>query len=946
MRFYEDPMKTSENRLSPRSYYIPGGISKYILLNGKWRFKYFDDERNSSGEIKDFDEVSVPSCWQNTGYENPNYSNLRYPFPYDPPYVPDKNPCAVYERDFDLEDISGKAYFIAEGISSMGEIYVNGDYIGFTQGSHLPAEFDITKSVNLGKNTIKIKVYKWCCGSYLEDQDQFRCNGIFRDCAIILRPLDHIFDPSVRTENGKIIVDAEKEAEISVFDGEGNKIFECRGEKAEINVESPVFWNAEKPYRYKVLLKRNGEEITLYTTFRTIEISSDKELLINGVSVKLRGVNHHDTSALNGWAQSNEELLKDLKLMKQLNINCIRTSHYPPTPYFIEKCEEMGFYVILETDIESHGTIERLPNTPYDFDVEDSAWLCTKPEWEKEHVERMKRAVSYYKNFGCIIMWSTGNESGHGANHEKMIEYLRSLKDGRLIHCEDASRRASVENNYKIAERADVFSWMYPSIDGIKKQLENKELNLPIFFCEYAHAMGNGPGGVVDYNDLIDENPKLIGGCIWEWADHTALKNGVPCYGGDFDGELTNDGNFCCDGMVFYDRTLKAGSLEVKAAYQPMKAQFDGKALKIRNRLDFTDLNEYDLLLNISADGKTVSEKTIKISAKPHETVSLTPEIPVLKVTLGAFLTVSLIKDGYEYAHSQFELNCEKEKENSTEKPAKAEELDDKIIFSGDNFKYEFSKCYGNFTDIEINGEKQICAIPEFTAIRAYTDNERHFEKLWYNWGESLEEQFTKIYSTEFKNGVISVSGSLAGVSRIPYLRFILKITVNERGRINYNFSADIRESAPWLQRFGMELRLPKESNEFSYFAYGPIESYCDLKEGAKIGLYESTAQKEYVNYIKPQEHGNHFDCRELKIGKMKIGSENSFEINVSEFSVHNLIKAKHINELEKDGFIHLRIDYRDSGIGSASCGPKLPDRYMLNEKKFDFNFYIEPKLN
>ena len=377
-----------------------------------------------------------------------------------------------------------------------------------------------------------------------------------------------------------------------------------------------------------------------------------------------------------------------------------------------------------------------------------------------------------------------------------------------------------------------------------------------------------------------------------------------------------------------------------------MKAQFDGKALKIRNRLDFTDLNEYDLLLNISADGKTVSEKTIKISANPHETVSLIPEIPVLKVTLGAFLTVSLIKDGYEYAHAQFELNCEKEKENSTEKPAKAEELDDKIIFSGDNFRYEFSKCYGNFTDIEINGEKQICAIPEFTAIRAYTDNERHFEKLWYNWGESLEEQFTKIYSTEFKDGVISVSGSLAGVSRIPYLRFILKITVNERGRINYNFSADIRESAPWLQRFGMELRLPKESNEFSYFAYGPIESYCDLKEGAKIGLYESTAQKEYVNYIKPQEHGNHFDCRELKIGKMKIGSENSFEINVSEFSVHKLIKAKHINELEKDGFIHLRIDYRDSGIGSASCGPKLPDRYMLNEKKFDFNFYIEPKAN
>ena len=945
MRFYEDPLKTSENRLSPRSYYIPGGVSEYISLNGEWKFAYFSDEKESEN-IKFEEKTTVPSCWQNTGTENPNYTNARYPFPYDPPYVPDINPCAVYERDFEIKNIIGKTYFVLEGVSSLGEIFVNGRYIGFTQGSHLPAEFDISEFINKGKNTIRVKVYKWCCGSYLEDQDEFRCNGIFRDCYLLLRPTDHIVDPEVYTKDNTVYVNAKKDCEIELFDNSDKLLASAKGEKAEFKIEDPIFWNAEKPYRYKVVLKRNGEEITLHTLFRTIEISDTFALLINGTKVKLHGVNHHDTDPTKGWAQDNNSLLYDLKLMKKLNINCIRTSHYPPTPFFMEKCEELGFYVILETDIESHGALYRLPYRPYHFDVEDSAWLCQDPKWEKEFVERMKRAAEYYKNYGCIIMWSTGNESGHGVNHEKMIEYLRTLNDGRLIHCEDASRRARAEGEYSIARRADIFSWMYPSRDIIGEFVKNEEINMPVFFCEYAHAMGNSPGGVCDYDELFESSDKLIGGCVWEWADHTAFdKNGVPSYGGDFEGELTNDGNFCCDGMVFYDRSLKAGSLEIKTAFQPLKTNFENGILTVLNRFDFTNLKEFELVTEIGADKEILERKIRKIDLAPHEKAEIKIEIPKIKASLGAFLTVRLLKDDYEYAVSQHLLDFEKIKPEISNTFCETLETESEIIFKGDNFKYTFQRSSGNFSDIEIMGKKQIVKPPVLSALRAYTDNERNAKRLWVHDGESLEEQFSKIYSAVVKNNKIIVKGSLAGISRLPYLRYEMKISADKSGVITYDFKGKIRDNAPYLQRFGMEFTLPSSSYEFSYFGYGPQESYCDMYKGASLGFYESNVRHEYVNYIRPQEHGNHFGCKDLNIGNMKFSAETSFECNVSEFKAEDLIKADHINKLKKDGYIHLRIDYKDSGIGSASCGPALPEIYTLNEKDIDFKFYIIPNI-
>ena len=520
MRFYENILKTSENRINPTSYCIPSGISECINLNGEWNFAYFSRDIDVPERIEKWDKIPVPSCWQLQGYENPNYTNTNYPYPVDPPYVPDDNPCGVYNREFTVDKKWGRLYFVFEGVSSCASLYINDRYVGFTQGSRLQAQFDITDFISDGRNTVTVKVLKWCVGSYLEDQDAFRYNGIFRDVYILQRPEKHITDVEIipNEKSFNIKLDGKADVKISadnkvLFEGEMDNELSFAPEK-------PVLWNAEKPYLYDIELARNGEILRFKSGLRSVKISENYELLINGVSVKLHGVNHHDTSKYRGWCQTDEELRQDLLLMKKLNINCVRTSHYPPTPKFIGMCDEIGLYVVCETDIETHGFLRRLPNVGYRFDMESNAWPATMSDWKDEHIERMKRMVEVFKNNPCIIMWSTGNESGHGCNHLEMIKWTRSRDNSRLIHCEDASRKGQFHN-------ADVFSWMYPGYSDLENKALTDDVNMPIFLCEYSHAMGNGPGDVWDYNELFDKYPKLIGGCIWEWADHVVTVDGV-----------------------------------------------------------------------------------------------------------------------------------------------------------------------------------------------------------------------------------------------------------------------------------------------------------------------------------------------------------------------------------------------------------------------------------
>ena len=937
MRIYENPQKTSENRLSPRSWYIPEGKSEYHILNGDWRFAYFCRDIDVPEEISHWDTIPVPSCWQLLGYEDPNYTNVAYPYPLDLPYVPDDNPCGIYEREFTV-DKWGQVYFVLEGVSSCAFVYVNGRYVGFTQGSHIQAEFDITNFVHSGENTLRVKVLKWCCGSYLEDQDFFRFNGIFRDCYLLQRPQGHITDVQIIPNEQNIDIRFDGSATVRIF-AENVLLHSENAENAcHFTPENPILWNAEKPFLYTVELERCGEVLRFYTGLRSIAISSDHELLINGVSVKLHGVNHHDTSKHRGWCMTDEELLQDLLLMKKLNINCIRTSHYPPTPRFAQLCDQLGFYVILEADLETHGfqcRVVPIQGEPYDPDSND--WPCSRPEWKKEFVERMERSVEYFKNSPCVIMWSTGNESAHGTNHVAMIRYLHSRDSSRLVHCEDACRRGETRNS-------DVCSRMYLSLSDLKNMAECYNMDQPVFLCEYCHAMGNGPGDVYDYNELFDQYPKLIGGCIWEWADHVVCKGDVQCYGGDFPGELTNDGNFCCDGMVFADRSLKAGSLEIKAAYQPIRTRLEDGVLHIYNRLDFTDLQEYSLILQIEEDGKIIHSETMCLPLAPHCWAQIPVEYTQKVCKLGAHLNCRLVKDGDIVAQTQHPLPVIRQ-QAPLGTPAFAEENESAIILSGENFRYTFDKHYGTFTSLVKNGKELLADRVRLTLYRAPTDNDRKIQGRWGHPdprnGENLNLLFSKVYSVTLQENTVAVDGSLCGISRLPALRYQAHYTVFSDGRIDVSLDAKIRESLFWLPRLGFELALQPENNRFTYYGHGPHESYIDMLHASPVGLYESTAQDAYVPYVRPQEHGNHYGVRYLSVGELQVESQTPFECNVSCYSTEALTKAQHTDELQADGNIHLRIDYKVSGLGSNSCGPVLEEKYRLDEKEIHFAFSL-----
>ncbi len=816
-------------------------------------------------------------------------------------------------------------------------LYINGKYVGFTQGSHLQAEFDITDFVTQGENTVRVIVYKWCCGSYLEDQDAFRFNGIFRDCYILQRPVNHIVNIDISANESVISIKADSSCDISVYTEDGTEISRVNGTFSEVMPENPILWNAEKPYLYTVKFSKDGEEIIKKIGMRTIEISDKYELLINGRSVKLHGVNHHDTNKYNGWCQTNDELLHDLKLMKELNINCVRTSHYPPTPYFIELCDQMGFYVVLETDIETHGFLRRYANVDYSFDVDNGEWPCDMPNWKNEHIERMERAYELFKNQCSVIMWSTGNESGHGVNHISMINRLRTKNDGRLIHCEDACRKGDYSN-------MDILSFMYHDIPTMIKFAEDDEIKLPYFLCEYAHAMGNGPGDVWEYNEIFNKYPKLIGGCIWEWADHTVVVDGVQKYGGDFEGELTHDENFCCDGMVFANREFKAGTYEVKAAYQPLHTEFNDGLLTVLNRFDFTNLNECELKYTIEADGKVFKEKALILNVEPHKSCNIAIDIPKsITCKLGAYITCRLYKNGYEIAVTQHKLSVELINAANSDAILIPTENEYEIVFKDDRFEYTFSKHYGNFISIKVDGEEYIADKMDFTAWRAPTDNDRSIKVFWGNYniwqGENLDTSFNKVYQCCLKDNTINVKGSLSGVSRAPYMKYDYNVTVFNDGKIEFAFDGNIRDNVFWLPRFGLEFSMPTPNAAFSYFGYGPYESYCDMHHASTIGLYHSDAQKEYVPYIKPQEHGNHTGVKQLNFKNISFKSDCGFDCNVSCYSSKQLTAASHTDELNNSGKTYVRIDYKNSGLGSNSCGPVLAEKFRLKEKTVNFSF-------
>ena len=937
MREYENLSVLQIGRAPERAHYIPyeslekalrgdREASAYFMnLNGTWDFRYFERDIDLPEQIDVWDNIPVPGNWQMYGYDKPYYTNVNYPHPVDPPYVPDDNPMGVYRRIFTLPEgwAARRTFVMVEGVNSCMHLYVNGQFVGMSQGSHLPAEFELTSYLKEGENELVVQVRKWCAGSYLEDQDFFRLSGIFRDVYLLSRDTDCLWDLEIQADDKEIRC----AYEYVLYDGE----------TPVASLNNPILWNAEKPHLYTAVIQHGSEYIPQKIGMRKVETSPQGELLINGVSVKLKGVNHHDTHPLYGHHIPDGELRTELMLMKQLNINCIRTSHYPPTPLFLELCDELGFYVVDETDIEIHGFATR--NRGAGYDIENPDWICGQADWREAFVERARRMVERDKNHACVIMWSLGNESGYGENHAAMSEWIRGRQTGRLIHYEGANL---VDN----PDTVDVVSYMYPSLKRVEELAQNDDMR-PVFLCEYSHAMGNGPGDLADYWALFYKRPKLIGGCIWEWADHTVNKDGVCLYGGDF-GEETDDGNFCCDGLVFADRTLKAGSLEAKAVYQYMDTAWEDGALKVTNLYDFTNLNEYVLHWEVEADGTVVQAGTEVLDIPPHTAKSVTLPLQSPDICrLGCHLNISLRdKNGFEVAAQQHALPVPVEKGEPVGASAVSiTEEGEHFRISGPGFSYLFSRQYG--VPEQLDGRLAVPA--KLSVWRAPTDNDRRVKYQWgyidgdNQSGENYNRLYSKVYDCTADGNTIQVDGSLSGIARKPFARYQAVYAFYDDGSVSVEMDVAVKDTAPYLPRFGFEFKLPKTAGAFAYYGMGPGENYRDLCHYTKVGRYQSSASDTYVPYIMPQEHGNHTQTTWLQMANgLAFTAETPFEFQVSNYTAEMLTSARHTDELSEDDFVNVRVDYKVSGIGSNSCGPELLEQYRLSEKSFHFGFRIQ----
>ncbi len=929
MRKYEKLEYIHHNTLSPRAYYIPYDTAEkalagdksqsdyYMLLNGDWDFAFFSRDIDCPDVIENWDIISVPSCWQMQGYEKPYYTNINYPYPVNPPYVPDDNPVGVYRKIVNISNHKAnfENYIVFEGASSCIELFVNGEYVGFSTVSHCMSEFKI--NLKPGDNEIIAKVYKWCVGSYLEDQDFFRNNGIFRDVYILSRPEGHLHDVD-------IAFDAK-----GIYCNYDYKLYDADGLAADL--DNIILWNAEKPYLYTAIIERAGEFIPFKIGFRSQGVSCEGELLINGVAVKLKGINHHDTHPLKGYTMSYEDMKNDLLLMKKLNINCIRTSHYPPHPDFICLCDELGFYVVDEADLETHGFSTRTLKIEYDTNI---IWPCKNPMWKDAFLDRAERLYERDKNHTSVIMWSLGNESNYGENFAHMSNLIKSRdsKKGitRLVHYENAYNNEGATDPSAV----DVVSRMYASQWEIQNYFEQTCDTRPFFLCEYCHAMGNGPGNLYDYWRFIESNPQMIGGCIWEWADHVAADdNGRLCYGGDF-GEETHDSNFCCDGLVMSDRSLKAGSLEAKSVYQPLKTEYENGVLRLFNKYDFTDFSEFEFRYELLCDESVIKHECFSVGAAPHTFVDINLDFPKTDSRYGTYLNIYMIdKNGYERAFTQHKVEdtCFV---NHNGKGAKINCDGEFAIVSEKGFEHRFNLHYGHIEKFQGLNETPM----KLSVWRAPTDNDMYAKLDWY--AERYDRLYSKIYETAVQDNNIFVKGALATVSKPPFLDYSCIYSFYEDGSVLVDFRAKFDQKRTFLPRLGFEFKT--KSSEFEYFGYGPNESYVDMHHGSKMGMYKSNAKMEYVDYIKPQEHGNHYNTKYLKLGDYEIISQEGFEFNVSEYSTAELSSKAHNFELKKDEYVNVRIDCAVSGIGSGSCGAQLVDCYRCNNEEFAMKFLIK----
>ena len=1004
-RYYEDLDFLHEHTMPPRAYYIPASrrmedlvehreaSDRVQMLNGMWKFRYFEsiyDVRDafyeSGYDTSDFDEIPVPGVWQMAGYDTHQYTNFRYPFPFDPPYVPQDIPCGAYVHTFSYakDKKAPKVYLNFEGVDSCFYVWVNGVYTGYSQVSHATSEFDVTDVIEEGENTIAVLVLKWCDGSYLEDQDKFRMSGIFRDVYLLKRPEKAVQDYRITTEIteacAKITLDIsyyqETPVTVSVEDAAGTVAAQTEISKAgtvTLEIVNPELWNTEHPYLYTLILQSADETIVDAIALRTVAIQN-RVLYFNGQAIKLRGVNRHDSDPVTGFTVDVAKIKKDLTLMKEHNFNAIRSSHYPNAPYFYQMCDRYGFLVCDEADIEAHGPfmLYRKEDTDYNRFKKWNEKIADDPAWEQAILDRVKRMVARDKNRFCIIFWSMGNESAYGCNFEKALAWTKKYDPSRITQYESARYR-----NYDVTydySNLDLYSRMYPALSEIEEYLE-KDGSKPFLLVEYCHSMGNGPGDLEDYFQIIQKDARMCGGFVWEWCDHAVAhglaENGKTkyYYGGDH-GETIHDGNFCMDGLVYPDRTPHTGLLEYKNVYRPVRVvSYDEKTgrLVLHNYMDFDDISDYaDILYEITVDGLCVQKGVLdEVSIAPHSDGVMTLKLDIpqsgkvyLKLRYQLKKELPLLPAKHELGFDEVLLaNVDGRNQTAVKWLAEAEEkneisvseTDTEITLKASDFTYAISKRTGLFTKLQYAGRDYLNHPMELNIWRAPTDNDMYIRAKWEN--AHFHEAYTRAYKVETiqnQYGVIVMShvGVVAPtVQKILDVELVWK--VESSGRITASMEVSKDAEFPELPRFGVRVFFNKNLSEASYYGMGPQESYRDKHRAASHGLYRSAVKDLHEDYIMPQENGSHFDCDYVELYNGRYGiaavSETPFSFQASNYTQEMLAQAKHNYELEESDSTVLCIDYALNGIGSNSCGPEVLAAYRFDEKEFQFGFTLVP---
>lgn len=1012
----------------PRSYYIPYATpeeakadireesGRFKLLSGcKWAFSYFESFEDIPDSITDatadtagWSKLPVPSNWQLHGYDKPQYSNTRYPFPIDPPFVPKNTPAGVYALDFTVHDDIDmfNKYIVFEGVDSCLYLYINGKFVGYSQISHMLAEFDITEFLHKGKNRLTAIVAKWCDGSYLEDQDKWRMSGIFRDVYLLVRPRGHVGDVEVGTEvaenyrEATVKVDIEtsiaEDSIVTLFDPSGEKLettlFDGSGH-AEFKVDNPRLWSAEYPELYKVIIESGDEFITVPVGIRTVKIENGV-FYFNGRNIKLKGVNRHDFNCKNGYVCSVADLKKDIVLMKRHNINAIRTSHYPNDPKFYRLCDELGMYVICEADVEAHGfgwPSYNNRNMPITRAVRGT--IADDPAWEAQITERVRIMVENFKNSPSIFSWSMGNESGYGCNFEKALNETKQRDPSRITHYESCIGSTTETELFLSShpESLDTVSRMYPAIDwceNILKAMEEHSYSRPLILCEYCHAMGNGPGDLADYWELIKRSDRFMGGFVWEWFNHGLYagkaQNGKVkyLYGGDF-GERYHDGCFVCDGLVSPDVKPMPGLKEYKNVLKPFSVKpldLGSGIFEVTNDYDFSYMSRLEGNWELTQNGEVVASGNIgslPIPPKKSERVSLGYNSPAtgscyVRIWFTSYGS-DIIPDGDIVGFEQFELPTEQViAEKLHYGRVEFEESGRKIHIFNDGFSYSFNKDICCFDSVSVNGRELLKAPMQFNIWRAPTDNDTYERVKWQNACIDDSKPYEKMTEVSEHEGVVTVHSrfTMAAPTLWPHFEVDAEWSVFADGNIALHLNGKVGKGIRYLPikdgslenpyddqvtvieyfpRFGFNIQLDSSFDNVEYFGMGPYHSYCDLHSASYMGKFSSSAKREFTDFIRPQENGNHWNTRFAYVhdvdgcGIAAVKEDAPFDFSAIPYTAEELTSYKHSFELPESDKTVFSIDYKMSGVGSNSCGPMLMKQYRFDDSEFTFNVRLIP---